>query len=175
MQVHRFRDSVGVHIAASDNGTAYLSWQQALEIARALVSVARSIKDERFADSSGNTHSFDFPDATIRTLSRTDSGKAKRVLKKPMKPVRDRDLSRAVADYNAARGIEYGKGAASIGYVMYADIRGDGSNRKGFYAVHSESGGLLSWSPPGVGPEWFKGTKRQRLAAIEAATEQESK
>jgi hypothetical protein len=172
MQVHRFRDSVGVHIAASDNGTAYLSWQQALEIARALVSVARSIKEERFADSSGNTHSFDFPDA-----SRTDSGKAKRVLKKPVKPITDRDLSRAVADYNAARGLEYGKGAASIGYVMYADIKGDGGrHRPGFYSVISEGGGVSQWNPPGFPwDDWRKGTKRQRLAMIQHATEQESK
>lgn len=46
--------------------------------------------------------------------------------------------------YNAALKLHYwrGKKPPSIGYLMWADIRGDGRNRRGLYSISNEGGGV---------------------------------
>jgi len=49
-RVHRFRDLVAVSVA--DGSTAYLTSKAALELSRTLAKCAKSIKSERFSQSS---------------------------------------------------------------------------------------------------------------------------
>lgn len=71
-----------------------------------------------------------------------------------------RDISRAVARYNEARGLTY----PSVGYLQYADIRGDGgAYRPGFYVCVNASGGV--GSAYGLRGD----TLRETLANVEAA------
>lgn len=58
-QVHRFRDKVAIYIGTG--ATVYLDPKDARQISKAINKVARSCERESFAQSSGNTHSFDFP------------------------------------------------------------------------------------------------------------------
>lgn len=52
-QVHRFRDAVAAYVGNGE--TVYMTPKEARSMARALISVARSVERESFVDSSGNT------------------------------------------------------------------------------------------------------------------------
>lgn len=78
-----------------------------------------------------------------------------------MTRVTHKHISDAVARYNAARGLTY----PSIGYLQYADIRGDGSNWRGLYVQINEGGGVGSSYAPRKGK-----TMRETLANIDEAT-----
>jgi len=52
-QVHRFRDVVAISVGIGK--TVYMTYQEAQQLAKALNRVAKSVKTESFADSSGNT------------------------------------------------------------------------------------------------------------------------
>ena len=60
-QVHRFRDSVAVHLGTGE--TVYLTPREARQFTRAINKVARSCDSESFAESAGNTHAFEFGEA----------------------------------------------------------------------------------------------------------------
>lgn len=57
-----------------------------------------------------------------------------------MKRVTHKDVERACARLNAARGVAY----PERGYLQWADIRGDGRNRRGLYATINDQGGVCS-------------------------------
>lgn len=85
-----------------------------------------------------------------------------------MRRITHKDVEAACARYNKALGLKYwrGKGKArkpaDIGYLMWADIRGDGSNRRGLYAVCSVGGGVCS-------SELRESTMRKTIQAIDLA------
>lgn len=61
-----------------------------------------------------------------------------------MKRITHKDVEAACARYNKALKLHYwrGKRPPSVGYLMWADIRGDGRNRRNLYSVSGESGGV---------------------------------
>lgn len=61
-----------------------------------------------------------------------------------MNRVTHKHVSDACDRYNAALKLHYwrGKKSPTIGYLQWADIRGDGTNRRSLYAVIGESGGV---------------------------------
>lgn len=63
-----------------------------------------------------------------------------------MNRINHRDVEAACARYNKALGLHYWRGTKppSIGYLQWADIKGDGRNKRGLYAVTSEQGGVGS-------------------------------
>lgn len=62
-QVHRFRDSVAIHVGNGE--TVYLTPAMARILSRALLKAAQSVKREKFTDSpSGLTVSVDIGDQT---------------------------------------------------------------------------------------------------------------
>lgn len=82
-----------------------------------------------------------------------------------MKRITHKDVERACARYNQALKLRYfgDKGERpSIGYLMWSDIRGDGTSRRGLYAICNESGGVGS-------SDLRRRTMRQTIAAIDLA------
>lgn len=79
-----------------------------------------------------------------------------------MERVTDKHVERACARYNAARGLD----RTSIGYLQWADIRGDGHSKRGLWVTINANGG--------VGSHYgLRGkTKRETLARIDAAIAQ---
>jgi len=77
-----------------------------------------------------------------------------------MTRITHKQIEQAVARYNAARGLTY----PAIGYLQYADIRGDGGNRRGLYVGINAQGGVGTSYVPRLGR-----TMRETLANIEAA------
>ena len=65
-----------------------------------------------------------------------------------MRRVTHRDVEAACERYNKALKLRYWRGnrkarkPADIGYLQWADIRGDGSNRRGLYVITNDSGGV---------------------------------
>jgi hypothetical protein len=79
-QVNRFHDSVA--LSAGTGPTVYMTAPEAERAGRALLAAARSIRRERFVDSSDPTVGFTaFPNTyTIGRVVRGEDGKAKRPL-----------------------------------------------------------------------------------------------
>ena len=78
-----------------------------------------------------------------------------------MKRIRHKDIANAVERLNKRRGLEYG----DKGYLIYCDIRGDGTYRPGFYiAIRlGKSSGMVNVS------NCYKGrTMRETLAKVES-------
>jgi len=67
-------------------------------------------------------------------------------------------IDKAVKKLNAARGLSY----PSIGYLMFADITGNGDNRRKLYVIVNSAGGVDVSSLRGR-------TNRETLANIEGA------
>lgn len=81
-----------------------------------------------------------------------------------MNRITHKHVEAACERYNAALKLHYwrGKKAPSIGYLMWSDIRGDGTNRRGLYSVIGDSGG--------VGSSDLRGkTMRETIRKIELA------
>lgn len=74
-------------------------------------------------------------------------------------PVTDRHIDAALTRLNGQRGKAY----PDQGYVYYADIKGDGSNRKGFWQIINGNGGVGN-----AGHEFLGKTKRATVAKIVA-------
>lgn len=57
-----------------------------------------------------------------------------------------KQVEAACERYNKALKLHYwrGKKPPSIGYLQWADIRGDGANRRGLYVISNETGGVSS-------------------------------
>jgi hypothetical protein len=72
--------------------------------------------------------------------------------------VTHRHVEQACQRYNKARDLTY----PSRGYLQWADIRGDGSNRRGLYVTVTDSGGVTSSNLRGK-------TMRETIANIELA------
>lgn len=85
-----------------------------------------------------------------------------------MRRVKHKDVEAACARYNKALGLKYWRGngkarkPADIGYLQWADIRGDGSNRRGLYVITNESGGVGS-------SDLRESTMRKTIQAIDLA------
>lgn len=85
-----------------------------------------------------------------------------------MRRITHKDVEAACARYNKALGLKNwrtyrGKHLPpSIGYLQWADIRGDGSNRRGLYAVCNEGGGVCS-------SDLRESTMRKTIRAIDLA------
>ncbi len=74
-------------------------------------------------------------------------------------PVTDRHINEALNRLNGQRGKAY----PDKGYVYYADIKGDGSNRKGFWQIIDANGAVSN-----AGYEFRGKTKRATVARIVA-------
>lgn len=63
-----------------------------------------------------------------------------------MDRITHRHVEQACERYNKALKLHYwrGKKPPSIGYLQWADIRGDGRNRRGLWMVTNENGGVSS-------------------------------
>lgn len=61
-----------------------------------------------------------------------------------LKRITHKDVEAACARYNKALKLHYwrGKRPPSTGYLMWADIRGDGRSRRNLYSVSGEGGGV---------------------------------
>jgi hypothetical protein len=85
-----------------------------------------------------------------------------------MRRITHKDVESACQRYNKALGLKYWRGEgkarkpADIGYLTWADIRGDGSNRRGLYLVINESGGVGS-------SDLRESTMRKTIQAIDLA------
>lgn len=76
-----------------------------------------------------------------------------------LKRVTHRDVEKACERLNKARRLKY----PERGYIYWADIRGDGSNRRGLYVVINDNGGVTSSGLRGR-------TMRETVAILDAAT-----
>lgn len=65
---------------------------------------------------------------------------------------------RLVAEYNAARGLEY----PTIGYLLWQNVRGDGASKPALYAICNARGGVTY-------SELNNRSSRKRCAALRAA------
>lgn len=81
-----------------------------------------------------------------------------------MKRITHKDVEAACARYNKALKLHYwrGKRPPSTGYLMWADIRGDGRNKRGLYVVTGESGGVGA-------SDLRESTMRKTIRAIDLA------
>lgn len=67
-----------------------------------------------------------------------------------MNRITHKHVTDACERYNKARKLKYHRGPnnarkpADIGYLMWADIRGDGSKRRGLYAIVNDGGGVTT-------------------------------
>lgn len=63
-----------------------------------------------------------------------------------MKRIQHKDMEQACARYNAALKLHYWRGnkPPSIGFLQWADIKGDGHSRRGLWQVVNETGGVAS-------------------------------
>lgn len=75
-----------------------------------------------------------------------------------MQRITHKHVEQACERYNAARKLKY----PAIGHLQWADIRGDGSNRRGLYVTINENGGVSSSNKR-------RRTMRQTIAAIDLA------
>ena len=84
-----------------------------------------------------------------------------------MNRVTHKELEMACADYNKALKLHYwrGKKPPSIGFLMWADVRGDGTNRRGLYAISNEQGGVTCSGLRRAG-DTMRTTKQQIYLAI---------
>jgi len=57
-----------------------------------------------------------------------------------LKRITHKDVERACQRLNKARGVKY----PERGYIQWADIRGDGRNRRGLYVTINDQGGVTS-------------------------------
>lgn len=80
-----------------------------------------------------------------------------------MQRITHKDVERACERYNKRRKLTY-RGKRRIGYLMYADIRGDGSNRRGLYAISNDNGGVTT-------SNLRRATMRQTILAIDLAAQ----
>lgn len=85
-----------------------------------------------------------------------------------MQRITHKDVQRACERYNKARKLKYwrtyrGKRLSpDIGYLMWQDVRGDGSNRRGLYAVCNANGGVCT-------SNLRRRTMRETIGAIDLA------
>lgn len=81
-----------------------------------------------------------------------------------MDRITHKHVESAVADYNKALKLHYwrGKKPPSVGYLQWADVRGDGRNKRGLYAIINEGGGVCP-------SDLRRATMRQTIEAIRLA------
>lgn len=81
-----------------------------------------------------------------------------------MNRITHKDVEAACARYNAALKLRYwrGKKPPTPGYLMWQDVRGDGRNKRGLYAITNESGGVHA-------SDLRERTMRETIRAIDLA------
>lgn len=87
------------------------------------------------------------------------------------KRVTHKHIEKAVQDLNARRGLSY----PAPGFLQYADIRGDGTYRPGFWAMHrthasDTAGGAYNYGLTNVSSLYRGRTMRETLAKVQAAS-----
>lgn len=88
-----------------------------------------------------------------------------------MARITHKQIEKAVAALNARRGLSY----PSHGYLQYADIRGDGVYRPGFYVMHrtrasDASSGTYNYGLTNVSSLYRGRTMRETLDKVNNAT-----
>ena len=88
-----------------------------------------------------------------------------------IKRVTHKHIERAVQALNARRGLSY----PSHGYLQYADIRGDGVYRPGFWVMHrthasDASGGAYNYGLNNVSSLYRGRTMRETLDKVNSAS-----
>lgn len=72
--------------------------------------------------------------------------------------IRPKDIEAALAGLNRMKGLVY----PAVGYVYYADVKGDGTNQRRVYRICNENGGVR------IAYDLQGSTMRKTLANIES-------